>query len=179
MTKHGARSIKDYEEKTHADQGSGLEFVMSDETPDLMDDIILQDGWDLDNFKENPIALFGHNSTFPIGKWKNVHVKNKQLRGTLELAPRGTSQRIDELINLIEAGVLRAVSVGFRPIESKPRPETDWGYFYIKQRLMETSLVSVPANPNALLVARSLKTSSSTMNLVFAEHGAEHEIQTT
>lgn len=162
--------------KTHADKGSSLEFVMSDETPDLMDDIILSDGWDLENFEKNPIALFGHSSAFPIGKWKNVEVKNKQLRGELELAPKGTSPRIDEIINLIEAGILRAVSVGFRPTETKPRPEND-GYFYVKQRLIETSLVSVPANPNALLVARSLKTSPATIDLVFAEHGAEHPIR--
>jgi hypothetical protein len=72
--------------KTHAEKVSGLEFVLSDETPDRMDDIIMSDGWDLANFNKNPIALFGHQSGFPIGKWKNVRVVDKQLRGFLELA---------------------------------------------------------------------------------------------
>ena len=53
--------------KDYAGGGDGLEFVMSDETVDLMDDVILSDGWDLSNFKSgrNPIALFGHDSSFP------------------------------------------------------------------------------------------------------------------
>ena len=157
--------------RTHAAKVNGLEFVLSDETSDRMGDIIMSDGWDLSNFKKNPIALFGHRSDFPIGTWKNVRVVDKQLRGFLELAPEGTSDRIDEIRALIDAGVLKAVSVGFRPKESKPRPETDYGVFFTKSELVETSLVSVPANPNALAVAKSLKISSATLDLVFAGKG--------
>ncbi|WP_338822115.1 phage major capsid protein [Bradyrhizobium septentrionale] len=157
--------------KTHAGKLNGVEFVLSDETPDRMDDIILSDGWDLANFKKNPIALFGHRSDFPIGKWKNLRVTDKQLRGELELAPAGTSDRIDEIRRLVEADILRAVSVGFRPIESKPRKETDYGLSFTKSELVETSLVSVPANPNALAVAKSLKISPATIALVFAGQG--------
>lgn len=163
--------------KTHAEKVNGLEFVLSDETPDRMDDIIMSDGWDLKNFKKNPIALFGHQSSFPIGKWKNVRVVDKQLRGVLEMAPEGTSQRIDEIRRLIDADILRAVSVGFRPIETKPREETDWGVFFTKAELVETSLVSVPANPNALAVAKSLKISSATIDLVFAGKGTKGGIE--
>jgi HK97 family phage prohead protease/HK97 family phage major capsid protein len=161
--------------KTHAGKVSGLEFVLSDETPDRLDDIILSDGWDLSNFKKNPIALFNHKSDFPIGKWHNLHVDadKKQLRGKLELAPVGTSPRIDEIHKLIDAGILKAVSVGFKPIETRPRKESDWGSFFVKSELVETSLVSVPANPNALAIAKSLKISPETLDLVFAKHGAK------
>jgi HK97 family phage prohead protease/HK97 family phage major capsid protein len=162
--------------KTHAAKVNGLEFVLSDETPDRMDDVIMSDGWDLTNFNKNPIALFGHKSDFPIGTWKNVRVADKQLRGFLELAPEGTSQRIDEIRRLVEADILRAVSVGFRPKESKPRPETDWGLFFTKSELVETSLVSVPANPNALAVAKSLKISPATIDLVFAGKGTKDDV---
>jgi HK97 family phage prohead protease/HK97 family phage major capsid protein len=163
--------------KTVAEKGSGLEFVLSDETPDRMDDIIMSDGWDLANFNKNPIALFAHQSSFPIGKWKNVRVVDKQLRGFLELAPEGTSQRIDEIRRLVDADILRAVSVGFRPKESKPRAETDWGLFFTKSELVETSLVSVPANPNALAVAKSLKISPATIDLVFVGKDARDRIR--
>jgi HK97 family phage prohead protease len=131
--------------KTHASKTTGLEFVLSDETPDRMDDVIMSDGWDLGSFQRNPIALFNHKSDMPIGKWAKVRVVDKQLRGHLELAPAGTSDRIDEIRKLIDAGILRAVSVGFRPKESKPRPESDYGMFFTKAELVETSLVSVPA----------------------------------
>jgi HK97 family phage prohead protease/HK97 family phage major capsid protein len=168
------RSLKNgIAHKTHAGKVSGLEFVLSDETPDRMDDVILSDGWDLANFKKNPIALFNHKSDFPIGKWKNLRVEDKQLRGKLELAPVGTSPRIDEIHKLIDAGILKAVSVGFKPVETKPRKESAWGSFYTKSELVETSLVSVPANPNALAIAKSLKISPETLDLVFAKHGAK------
>ncbi|MBO4221964.1 phage major capsid protein [Bradyrhizobium neotropicale] len=169
---HGVRH------KTHAGKMTGMEFVLSDETPDRMDDVIMSDGWQLDNFKKNPIALFGHRSDFPIGKWKNLRVVNKQLRGHLELAPAGTSERIDEIRKLVEADILRAVSVGFRALESRPRKETGFGSFFTKSELVETSLVSVPANPNALAVAKSLKISAATINLVFAGQGARDGIET-
>ena len=163
--------------KTVAEKGDGLEFVLSDETPDRMDDVIMSDGWDLANFNRNPIALFGHQSSFPIGKWKNVRVVDKQLRGFLELAPEGTSDRIDEIRRLVAADILRAVSVGFRPKESKPRAESDWGLFFTKSELVETSLVSVPANPNALAVAKSLKISPATIDLVFVGKDARDGIE--
>ena len=81
------KSANGIKHKAHAGQINGLEFVLSDETPDRLDDIILSDGWDLENFKKNPIALFNHKSDFPIGKWHNLRVEDKQLRGHLELAP--------------------------------------------------------------------------------------------
>ncbi|MCP3475135.1 phage major capsid protein [Bradyrhizobium sp. CCGUVB1N3] len=158
--------------KTLASQASGgLEFVLSDESPDRMDDVILSDGWDLKAFKNNPIALFNHQSSFPVGKWSNLRVENKQLRGHLELAPFGTSERIDEIRKLVDAGILRAVSVGFRPLEAERREGTDWGTTFKRCELVETSLVSVPANANALAVAKSLKISPATIDLVFAEQG--------
>jgi HK97 family phage prohead protease len=164
-------AAKDVCYKTHAGQVNGLEFVLSDETPDRMDDVIMSDAWDLASFQKNPIALFNHNSNAPIGKWTGVRVIDKQLRGHLELAPAGTSDRIDEIRKLIDAGILRAVSVGFRPKESKPRPESDYGVFFTRAELVETSLVSVPANPNALAIAKSLKISPTTIDLVFAGKG--------
>jgi HK97 family phage prohead protease/HK97 family phage major capsid protein len=170
-------AAKDICFKTHAGQVNGLEFVLSDETPDRMDDVIMADSWDLASFQKNPIALFNHNSNAPIGKWTRVRVVDKQLRGHLELAPAGTSDRIDEIRKLIDAGILRAVSVGFRPKESKPRPESDYGVFFTKAELVETSLVSVPANPNALAIAKSLKISPTTIDLVFAGKGKGREIR--
>ncbi|MFH0298367.1 phage major capsid protein [Bradyrhizobium sp. 31Argb] len=166
------RSSTDVKHKTHAGKISGMEFVLSDETPDRLDDVIMSDGWQLANFKKNPIALFNHKSDFPIGRWKNLRVENKQLIGRLELAPEGTSERIDEIRKLIDAGILRAVSVGFKPVATKPRAESGFGMFYTKAELVETSLVSVPANPNALAIAKNLKISSATIDLVFAGQGA-------
>lgn len=153
--------------KAVAAKGDGLEFVLSDATVDRMGDVIEPDGWDLKWFKKNPIALFGHNNSFPIGRWENLRVEGGKLMGRLALAAKGTSERIDELISLIEQGILRAVSVGFRPIEFA---EIKTGIRYIKQELLETSLVSVPANPAALAVAKQLNLSQETMSMAFGKH---------
>jgi HK97 family phage prohead protease/HK97 family phage major capsid protein len=175
------RSVGNLVRKTHAAdpaaRADGLDFILSDETPDRYGDVIAADGWQLDNFKKNPIALFGHDSSFPIGKWVDLHVASGALRGQLQLAPAGTSERIDELRKLVEAGILRAVSVGFLPKEKKTMDEKADDFFgpfkFLKQELIETSLVSIPANPNALAVAKSLKVSDDTLKMVFGKHAAK------
>jgi HK97 family phage prohead protease len=165
--------------KLHIDKSAGdaLEFVLSDATPDRYGDIIEVEGWQLADFKRNPVALFSHDPKFVVGKWSNLRVEHKELRGGLELAPEGTSDRIDEIRRLVQAGILKAVSVGFKPLEHQPIDEKDpWGGTrYTKSELVETSLVAVPANPNALAVAKSLNISRATMDLVFAEHGKRTE----
>lgn len=131
-----------------------FEFVLSDESVDRMGDVIYADGWDLKDFQKNPVALFGHDHAKPIGVWKNVRVEGKKLLGKLQLAVEGTSAEIDTIRKLVEQRILKAVSVGFSPIEYNQR--SDGGYNFIKQSLHETSLVSVPANANALAIAKSL-----------------------
>lgn len=157
--------------KAGASDGACLDFVLSDATVDSYGDVVEPKGWELGNFLKNPIALFGHSSAFPIGKWESVRVEGGKLVGRLSLAARGTSARIDELISLVEQGILRAVSVGFLPIKSDPiDPARPFGpQRYTKQELREVSLVSVPANPAALALAKSLNLSTEIMDLAFGE----------
>jgi HK97 family phage major capsid protein/HK97 family phage prohead protease len=155
----------------------GHEFVLSDETPDRMGDIVEAAGWDFLSFQKNPIALFAHRPDFAIGTWSDVRIDGQTVRGHLKLAPKGTSARIDEIRKLVDAGILRAVSVGFKPIDSVPlNPKDPWGGMrFTKQELVECSLVAVPANPNALMTAKTLKVSDDTLKLVFAKHGKENK----
>jgi HK97 family phage prohead protease len=152
--------------KTHTSSADGLFYILSDPTVDRYGDSIDQTGWDLRNFLRNPIALFGHQNGFAIGTWQNLRVQDGALHGRLKLAPEGSSSRIDEIRALVEADVLKAVSVGFRPIESEPLVKSG-GTRYIKSELIEASLVSVPANPSALQVSKMLGVSQETMKMVF------------
>lgn len=149
-----------------------FEFIMSDESVDRMGDVIKADGWELNDFKRNPIALWGHNHAMPVGTWENVRVEGKKLIGRLKMAAEGTSAEIDTLRRLIEQRIIKAVSVGFAPIEQEPMDEKSdpfWGPFkFIKQALHECSLVSVPANPNALSVAKSCGLSEDRFKEFFA-----------
>jgi HK97 family phage prohead protease len=149
----------------------GMSFVLSDETPDRLGDVIMSDGWQLEDFKKNPVALFGHRSDFILGNWNNIRIENKSLVADLEPAAKGTSERIDEITSLVGAGIIKAASVGFRSIESKPRKikNEEVGSIYVKQMLVEASVVAIPANPNALAIAKSLGISQNTRKLVFVE----------
>lgn len=129
------------------------EFVMSDPTKDSYGDIV-EPSWQLKQFKRNPIALWMHQSSVPIGTWDKVRVEGDKLVGRLQLAARGTSELIDTLWSLVEQRIIRAVSVGFRPGKAEPLdPENPWdGYRLSDNLLLECSLVTVGANPNALNV---------------------------
>lgn len=150
-----------------------FEFVMSDESVDRVGDVLMASGWQLAEFRKNPVALWGHDARNPIGTWQNVRVQGGRLIGKLVLAQRGTSGWIDTLWSLIEQRVLRAVSVGFSPIKSQPI-DADRPYGpqrYLRQVLLECSLVSVPANPNALALAKSIAPEFRAR--VFAESGID------
>jgi HK97 family phage major capsid protein/HK97 family phage prohead protease len=148
-----------------------LAYVMSDESVDRMGDVIEAKGWRLNHFKRNPIALFNHKSDFPIGHWTDVKVDGDRLVGKLNLLPAGVSERLDEIRAAVEAGVLRAVSVGFSA--TKAEPLNNGGVRFKETELVECSLVSVPANPNALQLAKSLNLSDDVQEVIFGKSADE------
>jgi HK97 family phage major capsid protein/HK97 family phage prohead protease len=150
------------------------EYVLSDETVDRYGDVIKLSAWKLANFKRNPIVLFNHDNNFPIGRWENIGVRNGGLRAKFVPAAPGTSARIDEINSLRAQGILKATSVGFKPLKAEPRKDGR-GLDYTEAELLETSIVSVPANPNALQVAKSLNISDDTMDLVFGKQAITRE----
>ena len=159
------------------------EFVMSDGSIDRMGDVIEPKGWQLEHFKSHPIALFNHDTDQVIGKWANVRVEGGQLRGELELAEAGTSPLVDTIRALVRQNILRAVSVGFRPVEKAPLNDTSDKYYgpfrFMKSELLETSLVSVPANPRALSTAKSLGLSSDVVAEIFCKPAMEDHSRIT
>lgn len=156
------------EYRASVSEGAGFDFVISDGSLDRHGTRINPRGWELGAFKRNPIALFGHSGGFPIGRWEDVRIEGERLLGRLVMAAKGTSARIDELASLVEQGILRAVSVGFAPLEyGKPGKDA---FDFVKQELLEVSLVSVPSNTNALAAARGLNISPETLSLAFGEH---------
>lgn len=149
------------------------EFIMSTDTRDRMGDVVEQD-WNLRDFKKNPVALWSHKSyELPVGTWKRVRVEAGKLRGRLELAEKGTSDFIDTLRSLIEQRIVKAVSVGFSPGKAEPLDEKDpWaGYRLSDNVLLECSPCSVPANPEALSLAKSWK--PEVRALLLAESGED------
>lgn len=137
-------------------------FVASDETVDRYGDIVSVDGWDLKNFRRNPMFLWMHSQYQPIGTVKKIGVEGDKLLATVKFFDAGDSKMADDLWKLVKKRKLRAVSVGFtvksdEDIEAiRDENERVTGFRFLRQELLELSLVSVPANPNALQVARSM-----------------------
>lgn len=155
---------------TVAEVGDDLEYIISDRSVDRHGTIFEPEGWQLDNFRRNPIALFNHDKNFIVGNWKNVRVEGGKLRGKLELLPAGVSQRLDEIRAAVDAKVLRATSVAARPLDvdtSGKHPR------FTKTELVEVSLVSFGSNPNALQIARSLNLSPEAATIVFGEQATK------
>ena len=123
---------------------------------------ILRQNWQLERFKQNPIVLWGHNSSeVPIGRAPKVGVKGskkngQQLEATIKFREAGISQRADEVWAAIEDGTVRGVSVGFLPHSYSWEKQDDRDILILDDNeLMEISLVSVPANPDALVALRT------------------------
>lgn len=139
-----------------------ISYLVSDETVDRMGDIIKVKGWDLSQYKKNPVVLWAHDgkSVPPIGKSTNVRRRYGPARLTsdIEFAPREAFEFADTIYQLASRGYIRATSVGFMPTETEEIDEKKrtklgmgpYGQLYTGAELMEISVVAVPANPSAL-----------------------------
>jgi len=128
------------------------EFTASTETQDRDGEVIDAAGWDLKNFKKNPVIMYAHDySSLPIGKASKVWVHSGKLKNNVEFPPEGTYEFADIVERLVSEGFLKTESVGFIPRkwedgdgEKAPRRK------YTQQELLEISIVPVPSNPDAL-----------------------------
>lgn len=131
-----------------------MQFTISTPTIDRMSDTIALDGWKLDNFRANPVVLYGHDSSaLPVGKARRVWVESNALKAEVEFTPEGVARFNDTVYEMLKGGFLNAVSVGFSPLKwawSKA-PDRPMGIDFIEQELLEFSIVTIPANPEALI----------------------------
>lgn len=149
-----------------AEQLSGdercLRFTISTGVVDREQDTIAVAGWDLSNYLRNPVVLWGHDAErLPIGRAIEVGVVNNALKATVRFIPADTPEGgafAESVYRLARQGFLGATSVGFRPIKwdytnDQARGADDWfpGIDFEQQELVELSVVTVPANPEALL----------------------------
>lgn len=121
--------------------------VLSDSNVDTAGDIIDQDGWELEDFKCNPVMFYGHSWDVPIGTWSDVAVTGGRLIGKPVFADVEGHAQAQLIKRLWDADVLKTVSVSFMPMDAEPMK--GGGMHYHRQRLLEVSVVPIPANPNA------------------------------
>ncbi|MGE0117661.1 MAG: hypothetical protein AB7S71_01425 [Dongiaceae bacterium] len=131
-----------------------IEVIASDRTVDRMGDILEPEGVRLENFRRNPIVLAQHDSDQPVARAGWIGIVGAKIMAKVVFPPEGTSERSDEYLRLCKTGVISAVSVGFLPLKVEPIKGT-FGLRFIAWELLELSLVSVPANPSAVVTAKS------------------------
>lgn len=149
---------KAYVEKKSDTEDGVLEVAIgSSAIVDRTNEIISQDGWELANFKKNPVFLWAHNfreDKPPIGKVVKLWFEGEKAKKKLMFAAK--FDLADDFARMIYQkyvnGFLNAFSVGFMPLDWDPEIRT-----YTKSELFEISAVPVPANPEALVQLRQLK----------------------
>jgi len=178
------KTLKDYKVKTHKElwdkvkgeykglvldtnvsftkaEGSENKYhcVFSTASVDRHGDVVLQN-FDIKSFKKNPVFLDSHDYSSIekiLGKVINIKVVDDKLVGDIVFntdSPLGLLAR-----NMVDNGFLKATSIGFIPKDFNEK-----GYI-IKSELLEISGVSVPANPEALMIEKSLEIKDSTIVL--------------
>lgn len=136
-----------------------VQFTISSAAVDRMGDTIAVDGWKLDNFNKNPVVLWMHCPKDNIGIADRVWVEGGKLKAIADFMPAGMSPLADSIYNMLThpKRFLRATSVGFIPVRYAftDEPGRGFGIDFMEQELTEFSVVSIPANPEALMDAKS------------------------
>lgn len=135
--------------KANGDDGkfSGYGSVFGN--TDAYDDVISQGAFAKSIAEKKPALLWQHRSDQPIGVWdvvredpKGLYVEGRLLTGKIAQAT--------EAHELLKAGALNGLSIGYIPVSWEFRKESDTRLRILKEiDLWEISLVTFPANEMA------------------------------
>lgn len=154
---------KDFTSVTKAVGERQIRVIVSTGDVDRAGDIVDPNGIDFTAYRKNPVVLYQHDHDEPIARCAEIGVVNGRVEALVQFPDEGKAEKSDEVYNLIKAGVLNAVSIGFIPLESVSLdPKDSWGpKRYTKCEIIEFSVVSVPCNSNALIVERTVSSVNS------------------
>lgn len=135
--------------------------VISTIDVDRVEDTMVPEGCQTENYRRNPVVFFGHQElALPIAY--AVTRDSRQLQVAIEPGRRVVSrafcvqrgkwaEEAAAIFELIAEGGLSGVSIGFNPIEWV-NIENSWGRRYIAWDLLEWSVVGIPCNPYCEIV---------------------------
>ena len=123
-------------------------FIMSAATTDRVNDTIAKNAYQA-NVGKKIIALFQHDPDKPVGYWENVKMAGDTLVGDLKISSTKLGKMIKQLIL---DDVPLGASIGFRGAGSQNK---NGGVHFTKVDIFETSVVSIPAHPRAMQIAKS------------------------
>lgn len=142
-------------DETSAEEVS-FAFTLSTKSPDRQGDTIDQAGWDLANYRKNPVVLWAHDyEQLPVARASATYIAGDRLKAVDRFSNDHELART--VAALYQKGFLSAVSVGFRPKKWAWNEERGgMAADFFECELLEHSCVPVPAHQDALIEARSL-----------------------
>lgn len=135
-----------------------VELVLSTQEEDRSGDILITDGIDLKQHRDNPVALFDHNRNAPIGRFESPegnYTVRKRRDGELvgELFFNRRSQFAVDVFRGVDDGIFRGASIGFVPRPGMVIKRAGRGHIFQSVALVEASIVVIPDNPSTLVEA--------------------------
>lgn len=138
-------------------------FIATSSAVDRMGDVVAAEGVDWSAWRKNPVILAQHNHARPVARGGALerYTEGGVDGWSIEIRfPPPGIRDSDEARQLVDAGVLSAVSIGFIARDSRPptrgeRERGVTGKVHVRSEIIEVSLVSVPAQSEAVRI-RSL-----------------------
>lgn len=131
--------------------------IVTTDSPDLDDEVVVPDGLDMSYFPGRVKAVYlNHNySDLPVATCRRLVKADRGMYCSTFITKRGIG---DDLLTAIEEEAVRGFSIGFKVLEAtSPSPEEQRRYgaavdtVIRRAKLLEYSIVSMPANPDALM----------------------------
>ena len=148
-----AYSVLDVKEMVETDDHVRIKGIASTPSTDRMGDVVEPMGA---KFKTPMPLLWQHHHDLPVGQVTFAQPTKNGIpfEGVLPLVKEAgrLKERIDEAVQSVRYGLVTAVSIGFAAIEGMvERIET--GYRFKEWEWLELSLVTIPANADAVITA--------------------------
>lgn len=142
--------LRAYRAASQESDGGPMRFVAATEGIGRDGLIIAADGWDLRNYKKNPVVLWVHDymgQRPPIGR-ADVRIDGKTLIAdiTFDLADPFAA----DIARKYREGFLNAASVGWKTLEMEPSNNPKVAGRATQSELLDISGVPVPGDPDAL-----------------------------
>lgn len=130
---------------------SGGRWIMGASAKDRQNDTISADAFKnaIADVGGKLITLWQHQAAQPIGFWENLEFKAGQLIGDLKLSAVNLAAMVKQLL---DDDVPLGASIGFRGLDGEYNEFG--GIHYTEIELLETSIVSVAAQPAAQRIAK-------------------------
>lgn len=136
-------------------------FTISTARVDSYNTTFAVEGWELEDYKKNPVVLFGHDAWgCPIGRDIGVHVLDDKtaLKGVARFVDPSLDEEGYKVAKMVRAGLINGASIRFDPIEWEYNSERDgadsmWSrpVDFKRQRLTEWSVVVLPSNLDCVI----------------------------